>query len=206
MLLRITALIATLALLNPSTAPAKSKEHGPDGLLARLSYSRTGMEGPSPNICFAVYSDGYYRMIRRSTAFVRHGDDGLEVLEGTLSQDQLVRLGTLLKGLDFQNREVATIHKSSESLTAEVVREGKMVPSVWVDPDHERPFPDSAVRVINWLEDFKAQGAAPLTLRELSDQSICPAASEKTLHPVIVSVDGMSEGARQPSAISASTR
>jgi hypothetical protein len=74
------------------------------------------------------------------------------------------------------------------------VRDGKTVHSVWIDPDHERPFPDSAVRVVRWLQDFKAQGSSPVILRELSDQPICPLASEKPLRPVIGSLKGMSEG------------
>ena len=209
MLPRIIALIAALALLNSPAAPAQSKEHSPDDLLARLSYSSTYVwdlnEQRSPQICFALYRDGYYRISRRS----RKTPDGTETLQGTLSPDQLVRLGTLIKSLDFQTSGVGAIHKASESLMAEVVREGKTVHSVWIDPDHERPFPDSVVRVVNWLQDFGAQGSSPLTLRELSNQPICPPASEKPLHPVVASVHGMSEGAiceSQRAAIGVSIR
>jgi len=130
-------------------------------------------------------------------------------LQGTLSPDQLTRLRTLLKSLDFQTGEVGAIRKASESLIAEVVRDGKTVHSVWIDPDHERPFPDSAIRVVNWLQDFEAQGSSPLTLRELSDRPICPSASEKPLHPVIASVHGMSGGSiceMQRAAIGTSVR
>lgn len=206
---RVIVLIAALALLNSPTASAQAKEHSPDDLLARLSYSSTYVwdvnQDRSPQICFALYRDGYYRMSRKS----RKTQDGTETLQGKLSQDQLTRLRTLLKSVDLQTGEVGTIRKASESLMAEVVRDGKTVHFVWIDPDHERPFPDSAVRVVNWLQDFEAQGSSPLTLRELSDRPICPSASEKPLHPVIASVHGMSGGSiceMQRAAIGTSVR
>jgi hypothetical protein len=193
MLPRIIAMLAALAFLSAPAAPAQSKEHTPDDLIARLSYNSTYVwdvsEDRSPQICFAVYRDGYFRISRRS----RQVQDGTESLQGTLPPDQLTRFRTLLKNLDSQTG-VGTIHKASESLTAEVMREGKIVHFLWIDPDHERPFPDSVARVVNWLQDFAPQGSSPLTLRELNDQPICPSASEKPLHPVMASVEGMSEG------------
>jgi hypothetical protein len=59
---------------------------------------------------------------------------------------------------------------------------------MWIDPDHKRPFPDSAISIVNWLQSFKASGASPLTLRELSETTICPPPSEKPAQPVIASV------------------
>lgn len=192
MLSRTIAMLAALAFLNAPAAPAQSKEHTPDDLLARLSYNSTYVwdvsQDRSPQICFALYRDGYFRISRKS----RQVPDGTESLQGTLPPDQLTRFRTLLKNLDVQTG-VGTIHKASESLTAEVMRNGKIVHFLWIDPDHERPFPDSVARVVNWLQDFSPQGSSPLTLRELSDQPICPSASEKPLHPVMASVQGMSE-------------
>ncbi|MFZ0297190.1 MAG: hypothetical protein WAM13_02455 [Candidatus Sulfotelmatobacter sp.] len=191
MLPRTIAMLVALALLN-APAPAQSKEHTPDDLLARLSYNSTYVwdvsENRSPQICFALYRDGYFRISRRS----RRVQDGTESLQGTLPQDQLARVQTLLKNLNSQTG-VGTIYKASESLTAEVMRDGKIVHFLWIDPDHERPFPDSVARVVDWLQDFAPQGSSPLTLRELSDQPICPSASEKPLHPVMASAQGMSE-------------
>jgi hypothetical protein len=193
MLPRTIAMLAALAFLNAAAAPAQSKEHSPDDLVARLSYSSTYVwdvsDDHSPQICFALYGDGYFRISRRS----RQAQDGTESLQGTLSSDQLTRFRMLLKNLDVQ-AGVGTIHTASESLTAEIMRNGKIVHFLWIDPDHERPFPDSVARVVNWLQDFAPQGSSPLTLRELSDQPICPSASEKPLHPVVASVQGISEG------------
>lgn len=184
---RVVLLFASLALLNLPTASAQSKEHSPDDLLARLRYSSTYVwdvnQDRSPQICFALYRDGYYRLAKKS----RKAQDGTESFQGTLSSDQLTHVRTMLKSLDLQTGELGTIHKASESLIAELVRDGKTTHSVWVDPDHERPFPNSAVHLVNWLQDFEAQGPSPLTLRELSDQPICPSASEKSLRPIIAS-------------------
>jgi hypothetical protein len=195
MLPRVIALIAAFAFLNSPTASAQSKEHSSDDLLARLSYSSTYLrdvnDDHSQQICFVLYRDGYYRI----TGKIRNTQDGVENLQGTLSPEQLTRLRTLLNGLPSQTSEIGAIRKASESLTAEVVRDDKTIHFVWIDPDHERPFPDSAIRVVNWLQDFKAQDSSPLTLRELSDQPICPSASEKPLRPVVASMPAMSEGA-----------
>src|ERR1700676_3649657 len=100
MLPRVIALIA-LALLNSPTAPAQSKEHSPDDLLARLSYTSTWdlNEERSPQICFALYRDGYYRMSRKSRktqGWHSSGPDGTDGLEGTLPRGQLPHLRTLL--------------------------------------------------------------------------------------------------------------
>jgi hypothetical protein len=194
MLPRVIALIAAFAFLNSSAASAQSKEHSSDDLLARLSYSSTYLrdvnDDHSQQICFVLYRDGYYRI----TGKIRNTQDGVENLQGTLSPEQLTRLRTLLNSLPSRTSEIGAIRKASESLPAEVVRDDKTVHFVWIDPDHERPLPDSAIRVVNWLQDFKAQDSSPLTLRELSDQPICPSASEKPLHPVVASVPSISEG------------
>ena len=194
MLPRVIVLIAAFAFLNSPTSSAQSKEHSTDDLLARLSSSSTYLRDVNDNhsqqICFVLYRDGYYRIAGK----IRNTQDGVENLQGTLSPEQLTRLRTLLNSLPSRTSEIGAIRKASESLTAEVVRDDKTAHFVWIDPDHERPLPDSAIRVVNWLQDFKAQDSSPLTLRELSDQPICPSASEKPLRPVIASVPSVSKG------------
>ena len=183
MLPGVTFLIAALTVLYSSVAPAQSKEHSPDGLLARLSYHSTyGVDWReqqhSPRICFALYRSGHYGISRVTK-------DGTESLQGTLPQDELLRVGRMLKSLDSETNAGGIIRQGSESLRAEIVREGETIHFVWIDPDHERPFPDSAMRIVNWLQSFRALGASPLTLRELSEEPICPPASEKRVQPVL---------------------
>src|SRR5580693_2514572 len=102
MLPRTIAMLAALAFLHVPAAPAQAKEHTPDDLLARLSYNSTYVwdvsEDRSPQICFALYRDGYFRISRRS----RQVQDGTESLQGTLPPDQLARVRTLLKNLASQ--------------------------------------------------------------------------------------------------------
>lgn len=189
---QITMLVATVALFTSGIASAQSNQHSPDSLLARLSYSSTYVidwrgEKGYPQVCFALYRSGYYQVSRMT-------EGGTETLQGTLSQDQLLRLGRRLKNLDFQASAGDVIRQGSESFVAEVVREGKAMHYVWIDPDHQRPFPSSAISVVNWLQNFKAKGASPLTLRELSEQPICPPASAKPVQPVSASLHPTSVG------------
>ncbi len=185
MLTQVTAMIAALALLTPAAAPAQEKEHGPDSLLARLSYHSTYMTDSigqqSPRICFALYRSGHYEISRLTKG-------ATQTLQGTLSQDQLASVSGMLKNLDSEkSSRGGLIQQGSESLTAEVVRGGETMHYVWIDPDHKRPFPDSALSIVNWLQSFKALGASPLTLRELRGATICPPPSLEPVQPVIAS-------------------
>jgi hypothetical protein len=185
---RRTLLIATLIVgASVGIALAQSKERAPDEILARVSYdiASGGIDWRTtvgyPQSCFALYRDGYYQVLRLT-------EHGPESLQGTLSQNQLLSFGSMLKNLDFESRGGGIVRNGAQYFTAEVVHEGKTIHHEWMNPDHERPFPSSAVRIIGWLQEFKAEGASPLTLRELSEHPICPAASEKPVRPVIASV------------------
>jgi len=94
----------------------------------------------------------------------------------------------MLENLDFQSSGGAVTRNGADVLVAEVVRKGRTIHYVWIDRDHERPFPSSAMNVIKWLQDFKPEGGSPLTVRELSDQPfICPVASNSVL-PLLASL------------------
>src|SRR5216683_6948706 len=69
MRLQTVTLRAALILLISGSAFAQSRTHSPDHLLARLSYSGGGVvdwrhEQGNPQICFALYRSGYYRVSR----------------------------------------------------------------------------------------------------------------------------------------------
>jgi hypothetical protein len=191
MRLQTVTLRATLILLISGSAFAQSGTHGPDHLFARLSYSGGHVvdwrrEQGNPQICFALYRSGYYRVSRMT-------EGGTETLQGTLSEDQVIRFRSMLENLDFQSSGGAVTRNGAEVLVTEVVRKGRTIHYVWIDPDHKRPFPSSAMSIVKWLQDFKPEGGSPLTVRELSDQpSICPLASKPllplfaSLHPAVV--------------------
>lgn len=176
---RIITLITALTLATASTGLAQSKKSASDSLIARLSYDRISavrseQEG-SPKVCFALYRSGRYRVLMDT-------DKGTEFLQGTLSRDQFLRVSRMLEDLNFQTSEVSLVRQGSESFEAEVHRSGETTRYVWVDPDHQRPFPKSAMSVVRWLRNFKAQDASPLTFGEFSEPQICP--SEKPLLPL----------------------
>ena len=162
-----------------------------DNVLARISYSVGGEDATDwqsqdylPS-CFALYRSGYYQMSRTMRGLLPVPDEpGLfirrnqTILQGTLSQPQLAEFSRILKNLDFKSRAVGIVHGGSERFVAEVIREDETTHYVWMNPDHQKPFPSSAVRVIDWLQDFDDKDASPLTLRELSEHSICPSLSD----------------------------
>lgn len=140
--------------------------------VARLSYHNSWpvheQEG-SPDICFALYSDGYYQMRRQATRW------RVEVVQGTLPQTERVHLEQMLNAPDFEssNRPIGSmVRQGAEDFAAEILRAGAIRQFTWIDPDRQRPFPASASKVVDWLQHFKAEGATPLNLGE---RSICPA-------------------------------
>jgi hypothetical protein len=160
---------------------------GPNDPLARFSFNRTYLAGDeskqqhSPRICFELYRSGRYRISRMTKG-------STENIGGVLSEGQLGRVTTMLSRLDFDNSRGGVIRKGSESFAAEIVRDDQTTRYIWVDPDHRRPFPDSAVSIINWLQGFAAQDASPITVPELSTDPICPRISDKPVQPVAASV------------------
>ena len=188
---RAIVVVASFVAITSGICLAQSMKSRPDNLLARLSYRGADIvdwryQKDYPQVCLALYRNGYYRISRMT-------EGGTEALQGTLPDLQFARIDNLLKRLDFSSNEGGIVRQRSESLVAEIVRDGEIRRYVWVDPDHLRPFPESAVRVVKWLQNFKAQGAAPVTLRELSDAPICPPASAKPIQPVVAGLNGISD-------------
>ena len=168
---------------------AQSKNQDPGTILTRISYRTTyavdwRQQQGYPQICFALYHDGYYRLSRMT-------ESGMQRFQGTLSKDRVSRLGETLRKLDAQRREDGIVRQGSEVLVVEMA--GKAQRYTWVDADHQSPFPESVVELVHWLQGFKAQDETPLTLRELSDQPICPPASEKPVQPTVAGLRGTSD-------------
>ena len=174
------------AQLNGSLNGPQSNEQTPNNLLARLSYDTTyvteerGQPHFSRNfsrICFEVYRDGRYRTSRMALGRT-------ENLRGTLPEEQVSQVASLLKKVDFDSKGGGIVRQGSETFVAEILRGGQTSRFIWVDPDHHRPFPDAAESVIRWLQEFKAQGATALTAPESSTMQICPRMSDRPVQPV----------------------
>ena len=194
MLSRTVALLTTFVFLAVIGSPAQAKPDHTDNLVARLSYQRAyainlqKVEQLSPRICFALYRSGYYRISKLTVS-------GEESLQGTLSEAQLVSLRKMLNELDLKTSNGGGIVlQGSESFLAELVSDQKTVDHLWFDPDHQRPFPASVASLVNWLESFKPVGASPLSLREMSEQPVCPPASAKPLQSVAANVNAQPAG------------
>lgn len=177
---RIIMLMSLLVMLTSTSGIGKSKKKpDSDRLVARLAYKKISVirssQERSSRVCFALYRSGHYQVLRDT-------ETGTEFLHGELSPYQLQRVSRMLKGLDFQTSGASVIRQGSESFEAEVHSSGKAKRYLWVNPDHLRPFPKSAIDIVYWLRNFKAQGASPLPLGEFSEQQSCP--SETSLLPV----------------------
>jgi hypothetical protein len=144
----------------------------------RSTYGADWREQGSPQVCFALYRDRYYRLSKLT-------ENGIEAFQGTISKRQFFEIAEMLKHL-VQKRENGIILQGSESLIVDFT--GKSDRYTWVDADHQNPFPKPVANIVDWLQGFKTRGAAPFTLRELSDEPICPPASEKPLQPTIAGV------------------
>src|SRR5438552_12269501 len=183
---------STRARLDGSLNGPQSNAQTPNNLLARLSYDSTYVteERGQPHfsrVCFEVYRDGRYRISRMALGRT-------ENLRGTLSEEQLSNVGSLLKKVDFDSKGGGIVRQGSETFVAEIVRGGQTARFIWVDPDHHRPFPDAAESVIRWLQEFKAQGATALTAPESSTMQICPRMSDRPVQPVAAVWMGIGRG------------
>src|SRR5437016_5160790 len=174
----------------------QSNEQTPNNFLARLSYDSTyvaeerGQPHFSRNfsrICFEVYRDGRYRTSRMALGRT-------ENLRGTLSEEQVSQVASLLKNVGFDSKGGGIVRQGSETFVAEIARGGQTARFIWVDPDHHRPFPDAAESVIRWLQEFKAQGATALTAPESSTMQICPRMSDRPVQPVAAVWMGIGRG------------
>ena len=163
--MRFGMLVAVTSLLISATGLAQMKDRA--------------REGDSPQVCFALYGDRYFRLSKMT-------ENGMQAFHGTLSQHQFSEIAKMLKNLPVQNRGNGIIRGGSESLILDIT--GKSKRYSWVDADHQSPFPKSLTKMVEWLQGFTTQAAAPFAWRELSDEPICPPASEKPLQPTIAGI------------------
>jgi len=136
-------------------------DQGPTTVMARLSYSNTYVtvsgQQRSPRICFEVYRNGRYRLAGIRTV-------PQEPLVAHSHRTSQLRSLSLMKKLDFENGGGGVIRNGSESFVAEIVRGNETKRYLWVDPDHQRPFPDSRSALLTGCQGFTPQGASPVTV------------------------------------------
>ena len=153
-------------------------------LLGRISYDNSYVADEknvphAARICLEVYQDGVYRM-------ARVGGNGRDAnVGGVLDKKQLNEISRLFRKIDFQNNQLGgLVRRGSETFVAEITRADKVERFIWIDADHQKPFPESAKRIVDWLREFKAEGTKPLPSPDLSTMQICPRMSQGPLTPV----------------------
>ena len=159
---------------------AQSPSAHSEAVLARLSYHSGKVidwrsQKGSPSICLAVYQSGYYQISR----LTEHGN---QTLQGAMSKEQLSELKGLMREVDFPSQGGGIQYlEGAESLVLEVFRDRKAEHYFWVNPGDANPLPAPAIKVVNWLEDFRPRGATPFKKHEASNTPICPSMNDNPL-------------------------
>jgi hypothetical protein len=167
-------------------------------VLVRMSFASSWVPsdlGGFPQICLSVDRSGSFEMRRvtiKTTAEPLEGSPNnkaifrtpqVDLLQGTLTAVELEKLEKLLEDSEFSKLRSAPpsiLRKGAETFVAEVPRENGVQRVVVSDADHDNPFPRSAENIVNWLQNFKAEGAKPL---DVSADDICPRGAVQPVHP-----------------------
>src|SRR3979490_1776556 len=157
--------MASVLLASTFTWGQQLQVSGPTSLFVCMSFASSWVPsgfGSSPQICFSVDRSGHYEMrrvtIKGNAKFV-DGTAHAELLQGTLPPKELKKLETLLQDPEFRTLPKSSgniLRKGAGTFVAEVPRTGEVQRVVTSDTDGENPFPPSAQRIVNWLQQFKA--------------------------------------------------
>jgi hypothetical protein len=180
---------ALLSLLTPLMCSAQSSK--PRSLLARFTYT-----GESSRICFAVYQNGeFYRLSKTGLVLLNpDAQEGSQIIEGRLSEEQLSQLTALLQKIDFRPQTWGgVVLNNADWFAAEVVQDHKTKHYKWLNADHRDPFPNSVLDLVNWLQNFKAQNSKLISSDELGGLDICPPVAVRPLQPVIAGLNSGSD-------------
>ena len=153
-------------------------------LLARLSYeSSWGVPGrpgmPIGDICFSVWQDGHYRILRNS----KPGPPIL--IQGNMSMEQLQQLKSWLDTPDFlalAGVRGGLVRKGTENFIAEVPREDKVQRVVLMITDNHPRFPKPVTDIIDWMRKFKDVSATQMQPTGFID--VCPPRRSSLYQPV----------------------
>jgi hypothetical protein len=168
----LIAIFATLV-TSPSLAQNNGTNDENSSLVARLSYNSTWFVSPdqkrSPRICFAVFKDGRYRMLRKTT------DGKIQRMQGVIVPEDLGQIDAMLKSPSFRalaGQRGGVVRSGSETFMAEVPREDGVQRLLWMNPDREDPFPQAAAQVVDWLQRFEPKHGERLVDTEFPE--VCP--------------------------------
>jgi hypothetical protein len=167
-------------------------QSGAPDLLARLSYDRSTMPRAAMDevqrVCVAVSRDGDYRIVR-TTGFE------IQRLHGKLPKEQLEQLKALLESADFRalsGDHGGLIRQDAETFAAEVAKTNKDGEDAiqrlqWLNADDQRPFPDSVVKVVDWLKHFEPKDGKQFEYARYPD--VCPSGGLRLIQPTVAAND-----------------
>jgi hypothetical protein len=209
----ITAVVTgSLALCGQEPQRYSGPEHqrlSEPNWLAQLAFDSGGLQSPgSQHICLAVDQDGSYRMLRRNAGLQMIGTpnldpakpsdqdtlrkllDPIERFQGTLSQEELLQLKTLLRSSDLRpllGNHFALIRQSAETFTAEIPISDKQVSDGTLhvhllNADGQSPFPPPVRKIVDWLNRFEPTNAKRSANLEFRD--VCPSGGLQLVQPV----------------------
>jgi hypothetical protein len=157
---------------------------GTRSMNARMSFTSSWVDDfgdrDLPQVCFSVADTGHYQLRRK--AMKTNGDPVQgsphsnllrktphpELLQGTLSPSEPRELRKLFGDRGFLTLTTSApiiLRKGAETFVAEVPRENGVQRVVMTDADNEHPLPPLINKIVDWIQDFKAEGAKPLGVR-----------------------------------------
>jgi hypothetical protein len=191
-----TLLISTILLVASASIAQEAKPSADAALMARLSYDDSGFAQPGSvtHVCFAVYKDGDYRIVRLL------GEGHTQRLHGNMPREEFSQLSNLLEAADFRNlprNSGGLVRQKAETFAAEIAVRGRwhddghgtkwLEPESWrlqwLNADGESPFPSPVAKVVDWLKRFEPKNAKRFENIEFPD--VCPSGGLRLVQPSI---------------------
>jgi hypothetical protein len=191
-----TLLIAAILLLASVAIAQEATPSADAALMGRLSYdnSRFAQPGSVMHVCFAVYRDGGYRIVRSLS------DGHTQRLHGNMPKEEFRQLSNLLGAAEFRNLSGnggGLVRQEAETFAAEIALHGRwhddghgtkwLEPKSWrlqwLNADRETPFPSPVAKVVTWLKRFEPRNAKRFENTEFPD--VCPSGGIRLVQPSI---------------------
>jgi hypothetical protein len=191
-----TPLVVAILLVASVSIAQEAMPSADSAFMARFSYDNSGFAQPGSmmHVCFAVYTDGDYRIVRSF-------DDGhTQRLRGNMPKEEFRQLSDLLEAADFRNLSgngrPGVVLKEAETFAVEIGvgrwhddghdtkwLEPESRRLQWLNADGETPFPSPVSKVVDWLKRFEPKNAKRFEKTEFS--GVCPSAGPRLLQPSI---------------------
>jgi hypothetical protein len=165
---RILFLVLAAAALVPDLAVGQqpSKRNEPSSFLVQLAYLKTEVPSSRSSTCIAVFLDGHFHLEKSWRLTITVGS-GSEMFEGTLPDDSLRSLTTILAMDDFKKLKVNELPPEAPPIPFETYSETEIIKAViprqdglqnlslvgfgFLPEQHLRPLPAAVNPLIKWI-------------------------------------------------------